>query len=137
MTLQLRPDMSIAELQKQFALLFPYLKIIFFTVPHKEGGSVWSKFQVFDTQKKIGDVSHFEEVIIYELSPILTTGAFEQDWQERFGLFIQVFRQSKDVWLATSSSDSWTLIQQNQVGNESAHTTTQMIYETRSLDDMD
>jgi hypothetical protein len=40
-----------------------------------------------------------------------------------YGLSVQVFRKSGNVWLETSATDNWTLRQQN---NEGAELSTQM-----------
>ena len=37
-----------------------------------------------------------------------------------FGLSAQVFRLSGDVWLETTSTDNWTLEEQNSTGQEAA-----------------
>ena len=137
MTIRLNPEMTINEVQEQFSALFPYLKIDFYTVPHDEGGSVWSKYQIFDEQKKLRDISPLSETKTYEITDTTTTGAFEQDLHQPFGLFVQVFRRSMDIWLATTATDKWALVYQNKVGESSAHSVTQMVYETRSLDEMD
>jgi hypothetical protein len=128
------PTMTVAAVQAEFAAYFPFLKIDFFTQPHEEGGTVWSKYQVFDTQKALAQVSDLFEPKQYAFTPETTVGKFEQDLQSQFGIYVQVFRRSMRSWIATSATDAWTLDKQNKMGEESAHTLTEMIYEPHIVD---
>jgi hypothetical protein len=38
----------------------------------------------------------------------------ENAFEEMYGLSVQVFRKSGNTWLQTTTSDSWTLNEQNQ-----------------------
>jgi hypothetical protein len=42
----------------------------------------------------------------------------EELFEEVFGLSVQVFRKSGESWLQTTTTDSWTLNQQNLKGKE-------------------
>ena len=42
----------------------------------------------------------------------------ENDFSGQFGLQVQVFRKSGEVWLQTTKTDNWTLIEQNQAALE-------------------
>jgi hypothetical protein len=39
-------------------------------------------------------------------------------FQNRLGLYIQVFRKSGKVWLETTATDDWSLFKQNMEGKE-------------------
>ena len=52
----------------------------------------------------------------------------------KFGLAAQVFRKSGNVWLETSATDNWTLLQQN---NEGAELSTQIKENRENLDNID
>jgi hypothetical protein len=134
MTLTLIPTMTVAAVQAEFAAYFSYLKIEFFTLPHKEGGTIWSKYQVFDPKKTLAQVSNLFEPKQYDFTLETTVGKFEQDLQNLFGIYVQIFRRSMGSWIATSATDAWTLDKQNKMGEESAHTVVEMIYEPHIAD---
>jgi hypothetical protein len=39
-------------------------------------------------------------------------------FEDQFGLFVQVFRRSGNLWLETTVTDSWSLQKQNEQGKE-------------------
>lgn len=49
-----------------------------------------------------------------EIHPYTTVMDLEQEFQDSFGLSIQVFRKSGDVWIETTVTDDWTLAKQNE-----------------------
>lgn len=63
-----------------------------------------------------------------------TVGEFEDMFFSKFGLCIQVFRKSGNVWLETNSTDDWTLEQQNEEGRSLAQ---QLKIEKENADDHD
>lgn len=46
----------------------------------------------------------------------ISVGVFEKMLEDRFGLFIQVYRKSYGTWLQTWATDMWTLDEQNNRG---------------------
>ena len=46
----------------------------------------------------------------------MTVTDLEQNFSDVYGLSIQVFRKSGDVWLETTITDGWTLEKQNEQG---------------------
>ena len=46
----------------------------------------------------------------------MTVSDLEQKFAELFGLSVQVFRKSANVWLETTVTDGWTLEEQNRQG---------------------
>ena len=56
-----------------------------------------------------------------EVKPEMNVSTFEKLFEDRFGLYVQVFRKSGSIWLETSATDSWTLEQQNEEGKSLAH----------------
>lgn len=47
-----------------------------------------------------------------------TVQALEKQMEESFGLHVQVFRRSGNIWLETTVTDEWTLEFQNEQGRE-------------------
>lgn len=110
---------TIATLQKEFNKSFPYLKIEFFREPCIKGkgnskdkmittNEVISRLQ---TKKKFGKISFTNQTMVREL---------EENFLNKFGICMQVFRKSGKIWLETTSTDDWTLEQQNEEGRSLA-----------------
>ena len=104
----------IQDLQEEFNLLFPYLKIEFFSITSKgkENPKILSPLQA------VGQSRKKREDGVLLLNSHMTVTAFEKEMSERFGLQVQVFRQSGKMWIETSLTDSWTLERQNAEGYE-------------------
>ena len=135
MTLFINHTTTVADVQAAFAAAFPYLKIEFFTRTHDVGESTWSKFMIFSRQERFGKLAAFKgNDVPFELSGAMSVADFEQNFQKQFGIGVQVFRKSMGSWLITSSTDKWSLAEQNDKGHESATTLTEMVYTERTND---
>jgi hypothetical protein len=110
---------TIAILQKNFNKSFPFLKIEFFREPCIKGKGN-SKDKMITTnevisrlqkKKQYGKISFTNQTMVREL---------EENFLDKFGICMQVFRKSGNVWLETTSTDDWTLEQQNEQGKSIA-----------------
>ncbi len=112
MKLIINDTISIFEIQDQFSKKYPFLKIEFFSQPHdihvgsRKENLIPANLQLKDCRKK-----HNEGTI--ELEPETTVAQLEKQFQEIFGLYIQVFRKSGNVWIETTVTDDWTFAKQN------------------------
>lgn len=115
MVIHLSNDSTIADVQKEFNTLFPFLKLGFFTKNHKpfEGNSKRSILAP-DTKLKLLK----KEKIKVKIEPDMTVTELEQLFKSKFGLNVQVFRKSGRSWLETTVTDNWTLSKQNEEGEE-------------------
>lgn len=111
----IEPNNTIQELKAKFSEKFPGLKIEFYS----------QKTEEFQGSHKKNELS--ENISLSELNPDLilqyfdlqsymSTKKFEKAFEDQLGLNVQVFRKSKDIWLQTSSTDAWTLEEQNTKG---------------------
>ena len=122
-----KDELLIKDLQQTFNNKFPYLKIEFYQKPHSsEKGS--PKDEKLDgsltialarTKHNTGDLS------IHGKQKIST---LEQAFQDQYGLSVQVFRKSANLWLQTTKTDHWTLTEANQKGEHSVQLTADKIY---------
>ncbi len=135
MTMDIKPDTKIIEFQSEFITLFPNLKIEFFTRPHEEGGTSWSKYMHFKRTKTLGEIGQVQGESTLEFTPQMTTGAFEQALWQKYALAVQVFRKSMGTYIESTKSDKWTLEEQNKDGYEASHNIMQMVYEQRTNED--
>jgi glycerol-3-phosphate O-acyltransferase len=117
MTIRISKTRTFKELQQDFNNLFPFLKIEFFKRGHaiEEGSNAQKMIRSSQLQDVTGSV---KEEGLLEIQPTMTVADFEQTLLNRFGLAIQVFRKSGNLWLETTMTDQWSLKQQNEHGRE-------------------
>lgn len=115
MKIKINDKLTIADIQKEFISVFPYLKIQFFKNTHKafEGSP---KKEILSETTKLKEVNHLNGEM--EISESLTVNELEAAFKEFFNLNVQVFRKSGSSWLETTLTDNWTLKKQNQEGME-------------------
>ena len=116
-TIILNPSTPVEEIKSAFSAIFPYLKWEFFTVPHqvKQGNT---KKEMVIGNPKIGDLSIITESKQIHFTEQTTVQELEKHVEDHFGLHIQVFRKSGNIWLETTVTDEWTLSFQNEQGKE-------------------
>lgn len=115
MELSINRQIKIRDVKKQFAALFPFLKLEFFMYRQGVGGrSV--------TTQKLPDNAFFPEQTVEEgkflFAPDIPVNAFEQQLQNKLGLPAQVFRKSGNVWIKTAPTGHLSLARQNEIGKE-------------------
>lgn len=106
---------QLKTLQADFNKRFPYLKIEFFKKPHPYGINS-NEIERLDPELTVGDVRKMENVGKLVMDGSIPVGVFEKMLEDRFGLFVQVYRNSYGKWLQTWVTDIWTLDEQNNRG---------------------
>ena len=117
MEIHINDDKLIGQIKAEFTKHFPFLKLEFFLHAHLDGlGSPKEDMIVDDL--KLGEIRtiHNEGDIVINAN--MEVGHLEQSFESKYGMHVQVFRKSGDIWLETSATDSWTLIDQNSTGSE-------------------
>jgi hypothetical protein len=110
---------SLKEIQEEFHIMFPGLKIEFYQKPHSQDNGSPKEEQI-DSVFTIGEIATLEidrEIVI---TPNMKVSAVEQLFADHYGLYPQIFRRSANLWLQTSKTDDWTLEVQNRKGLHSA-----------------
>ncbi len=115
MKIAINDKRKIFAIQEDFNKLFPYLKLEFFSKPHKAGGASPKKL-VKHASKTLGECRTIHETGKMTITPQMTVLDLEQNFSDIFGLSVQVFRKSGKVWLETTVTDGWTLEEQNSQG---------------------
>jgi hypothetical protein len=117
MKIEIKDSRLLNEIQKEFNQEFPYLKIEFFESAHKPKEAL-PKSKMYASNRKIGTCRkiHNEGVITIDRND--SVAKFEQAMWDNFGLSVQVFRKSGNLWIETSLTDSWSLDRQNKEGLE-------------------
>ena len=117
MELKINDSRKVFEIQDEFNSYFPYLKIEFFSKPHKKGeGSAKSLIKNKDVTIKECRRTHNAGSLT--ITPKMTVNDLEQQFVELYGLPVQIFRKSGKTWLETTVTDSWTIEKQEAIGKE-------------------
>lgn len=107
MLIEVKSDMMVKDLKKQFHVYYPNLKIEFFNQASSEDGRN-SKDQMLDNEALLNAYTGNQSGTV-EFSGDTSVRQFETLFSETFGLNVQVFRKSGNVYLETSNTDDWTL----------------------------
>jgi hypothetical protein len=123
MQLELSPNTTIGSLQTEFSTSFPGLKIVFFSKPHGENKGSAAKFLIQDRNLTLEQISPDVKSGSIQVFPELVVWQLEKQFEEGFGLHVQVFRKSGRTWLETSVTDDLTLAEQQAkvAASESIH----------------
>lgn len=107
------------NLKKEFSKLFPFLKIEFFREPCIKGkGNLKDKMIIGnEIIRHLQRIKRFGKITFTRQTSV---GELEEKFLKKFGICMQVFRKSGNIWLETTSTDDWTLEQQNEEGKSLA-----------------
>jgi len=117
MELQINSDRYIWEIQRDFNQAFSYLKIEFFSKPHLAQQPSPAK-RILSNQGRIIDLVKTNINSSIGIDENMSVADLEKIFSEQFGLSVQVFRRSGNIWLETTMTDGWSLRQQNEHGKE-------------------
>ena len=115
MKITINDNRKISAIQEEFNTEFPYLKIEFFSKPHKQGGASPKKL-IKHANKTLGECRTIHSKGHISITPKMTVVELEQRFGDVYGLGVQVFIKSGKVWLETTVTDGWTLEEQNSQG---------------------
>ena len=119
MKIHVSQEKSIAQIQEEFSKVYPYLKLVFFSKPHKAYKGSHAKFLITDTTQTLGSIEKKPKTGDLYIEVDMPTWQVERLFEEEFGLHVQVFRKSGNTWLETSVTDDLTLEEQNVKGKAS------------------
>ncbi|MDX2135302.1 MAG: hypothetical protein SFV52_10955 [Saprospiraceae bacterium] len=119
MKIELTVDKTIQDVQQAFHEVFPYLRLMFFKKKHEAYEGNAAKDMIEDTSVKLGSLEKKPHSGVLYLEANMPTWQVERLFEEEFGLHVQVFRKSKNLWLQTSRTDDLTLEMQNAKGRAS------------------
>lgn len=124
MVIEIKENMQVKDLKKQFHQYYPMLKIEFFSQGHEVSQGT-SKSQMLDNETPLKDLIKGKEGNV-DFGGNISVQSFEQMFADTFNLNVQVFRKSGSVYIETTQTDDWTLDQAHhealasQVQSESA-----------------
>ena len=117
MKIAINDHRKIYAIQEEFNGIFPYLKLEFFSKPHKNGGAS-PKTLVKHNNGTLGECRTVHHKGDLTIIPEMTVSDLEQNFGDVYGLGVQVFRKSGKSWLETTVTDNWTLAEQNKQGED-------------------
>ena len=117
MEITITDSKTLAEVQAEFNQHFPFLKLEFFK-KHNEEGEGSKKSEAINLSKKIADVRSIYGMEELSINGHKKVSTLEDEFFECYGMNVQVFRKSGKAWLQTTTTDSWTLTEQNNEGKE-------------------
>ena len=101
-------DKTIKEIQETFHARFPQLKIEFYRTAHQVGEGNPNR-EKLDTALLISQIRSADTTGELSINGHLKVSSLEGRFADTFGLNVQVFRKSGNLWLQTTKTDNWTL----------------------------
>ncbi len=117
MKLIINDHRKIFAIQEEFNSFFPYLKLEFFSKPHKKGGANGNKF-ITHSSKTLSECRTMHTTGEITIMPGMTVSELDRNFSDVYGLSIQIFRKSGKTWLETTLTEGWTLQEQNRQGED-------------------
>lgn len=109
---------TLKEVKSEFSQKFPFLKIEFYKGKHESNQASPANLQL-DENLKIKAVRQNHTEGDLRISGNLKVNTLEDRFWKQYGLNVQVFRRSGNLWLQTTTTDHWTLTEQNGKGERS------------------
>ncbi|MCB0430795.1 MAG: hypothetical protein H6585_09245 [Flavobacteriales bacterium] len=117
MDLHINDDKTLDDVAAEFADAFPFLRLSFYSEPHENRGGSLDKYAL-GGHLKIGAVRTSVNNGDLHIHGNMHVSTLENAFRVTYGLYVQVFRKSGDVWLQTTATDEWSLSKQNAVAME-------------------
>jgi hypothetical protein len=118
MEIAITDNKNVKEVQEEFQKKYPYLKIEFFKNTIKNGSSPSVKSQTIPGRTLIGMIRHIHTEGELNIDGSRSVEEIENDFQNKFGLSVQVFRKSSSMWIETTLTHHWSLLRQNFEGQQ-------------------
>jgi hypothetical protein len=116
--MKISKDITVKDLHNYFSSIFPYLKLEVYRRKHEDFEGSPKKDEV-SHDIKLCDLSASAEGSELIINKDMKVSEFETMMADQYGVNVQVFRKSNDIWLQTSVTDDWTLEKQNGKGERS------------------
>jgi hypothetical protein len=119
MHIDINDQRSLREIQGVFSAFYPYLKLEFYSRRHgKYEGS--DELYLIEPNILIGDIKATHVCGVLDILPLSKVSDVEKEFQQRFGLSVQIFRKEKKSWEQTTGMDDFTLKELNKFGRNSS-----------------
>jgi len=119
MYIEINDNTTLKEIQEVFSNFYPYLQIGFYRKQHKKYEASEEK-DLIDPGTSIGEIKKTHVSGILEILPVYKVAQVENEFQQRFGLSVQILRKEKNSWKQTIGMDDFTLKEVNEMGRNSS-----------------
>ncbi|MEO8710726.1 MAG: hypothetical protein ABI405_01320 [Parafilimonas sp.] len=127
MKLFIDKDSKVEDVKKIFTNRFPFLKIELYKKPFADGNTAIKK-DPLASGASLKKFIHEADKTSIDINADITVAELEDQFAG-IGLIAEVFRKSGNVWVETSLTNNWSLLQQNTEGEEiSSHFTAKIIH---------
>ena len=113
MLLEISKDKTIHDIQQDFNLRFPFLKLEFYKPADPAVAKKHLPQYTLLSAAGLKDGNAIMEVV-----NDMTVAELEKKFRNEYGLDVQVSRKSGLLWLETTMTDNWSLEKQNEHGKE-------------------
>ena len=103
--------MTLKTIKDQFSQKFSHLKLEFFKTKPLKGEST-NKEYMYDEAFRIKDIRKKAAMTPLCNHGRLKISTLEKLFEEKLGIFVQVYKMSSNVWIQTTTTDDWTLSEQ-------------------------
>ncbi|MEM9548897.1 MAG: hypothetical protein AAGA77_23125 [Bacteroidota bacterium] len=110
--MKIKRNTLVSEINESFIQAFPYLKLVFYKKSHGHFVGSMKKDEI-DEDVAVEALNPEIQDGVVEWKGEMSVDKLETYLEESFGLHVQIFRKSGDLWLQTSVTDHWTLDEQN------------------------
>lgn len=104
---------QVSDVQRDFTRKFPYLRLKFIKSDEDKIAKS-SNLTISAISVPIKQQNDNANTIL--INAAMTVAELETAFHDHFGVEVAVLRKSGNVWLETNFTDSWTLQQQNNMG---------------------
>lgn len=108
MFLEINDNTPIAKICETFTNFYPYLKIDFFRKAHGKYDSSNALDKV-SSNATIGDLKKTHVSAFLEIQPRYKIADVEKEFQQRFGLSVQISMKKNNTWVQTTDMDDFSL----------------------------
>jgi len=119
MHIEINDKITLRHIQEIFSDFYPYLQIEFYNKTHK-------KYETSDEAnliypgKTIDEIKETHLSALLEIQPWYKVADVEREFQQRFGLSVQILWKQKENWEQTTGMDDFTLKELNEIGRNSS-----------------
>ena len=119
MYININDKTTLRQIQKAFSDFYPYLQIKFYKKPHKKYEASDEEDMIYP-HNKIGNIKPTHVSGILEILPTYKVADVEKEFQQRFGLSVQILLKEKNEWEQTTGMDDFTLRELNELSRSSS-----------------
>lgn len=131
----MKKETTLQSIENAFSEVFPYLRLRFFSKAHGHYQNSHAKFLLTnDETLTCGALNPAFAEGEFELLPKMSSWELENTFEQRFGLHVQVFKQSGTLWLETTRTDDVPLDLQNERARQSTMSLDRLLEEEEEVD---